>query len=266
MQASEAPQGRADSTGGTWNMTAILQRRSFFDVMVGEPLELIKSQPHQVLLSTGSVALMGQFAGTDRIVDPAIGYLIAVGVEWAYLRGLASDSRAQTRWGGVLNWSAFGIVVLWGVLWVAGLLHAFDPTNGGWLLAAAHVVPVAWLSLCSAQCHRAAMAAEQREEKAEVERARVAAEKAEAARRAWELAQEEEDRKLARWKEAYTLKVELKATEKPISKNGTVPETKAKTAFCKLGNHEVAWSTPSEAGTIKRWGCEACRLAQKEHP
>lgn len=247
-------------------MTIALQQRSFFDVMIGEPLELIKSQPHQVLLSTGSIALMGQFAGTDGIVSAPVGYLIAVGVEWAYLRGLASDSRAQTAWGAVLNWSAFGIVVLWGVLWVAGLLHAFDPTNGGWLLAAAHVVPVAWLSLCSAQCHRAAMAAERKEERAELERTRIASEQKAAERRAWELAQEEEDRRLARWKEAQILKSELKAAERPALKNGIVPETKAKTALCKLGNHEVAWNTPSEAGTIKRWGCETCRSAQKEHP
>jgi hypothetical protein len=192
-------------------MTVAIRRRSFFDVMIGEPLELVKSQPHQVLLSTGSIALMGQFAGTDNIVHPFVGYTIAIGVEWAYLRGLASDSRAQTAWGGVLNWSAFGIVVLWGVLWVAGLLRAFDPTNGGWALAAAHVVPVAWLSLCSAQCHRAAMAAERKEERAGAERERIAAEQAEKERRAWELAQEEEDRKLARWKEAYTLKNELKS-------------------------------------------------------
>lgn len=248
-------------------MTAALQHRSFFDVMIGEPLELVKSQPHQVLLSTGSIALMGQFAGTDGIVDPAIGYLIAVGVEWAYLRGLASDSRAQTAWGAVLNWSAFGIVVLWGVLWVAGLLHAFDPTNGGWALAAAHVVPVAWLSLCSAQCHRAAMAAERRDERAAAERARIAADNAEIARRAWELQQEEEDRKLQRWKEAYTLKNQLKvadaAPQNAKLSGGIVPEPKAKTAFCKLGSHEVAWTTPSEAGTIKRWGCAECR---KEKP
>jgi hypothetical protein len=108
------------------------------------------------------------------------------------------------------------------------------------------------------------MAAERREERATAERTRLAGEQVDAARRAWELAQEEEDRKLARWKEAYTLKSELKAAEKPVPKNGIVPEPKAKTAFCKLGNHEVAWTTPSEAGTIKRWGCEECRSAQKE--
>lgn len=186
--------------------SSIVARRSLFAVFLGEPLELAKSQPHQVLLSTGSIALMGQFAGTSKIVDPLVGYCIAVGVEWAYLRGLASDSRAQTRWGGILNWSAFGIVVLWGVLWCAQQFGVFDEAAGGawgWWLAAAHVVPVAWLSLCSAQCHRAAMAEERRQ---------VA--QADADREAWERAQLEEDKKLARWTEAQRIKSELKIAEK----------------------------------------------------
>jgi hypothetical protein len=190
-------------------MTVAIRRRSFFDVMIGEPLELVKSQPHQVLLSTGSIALMGQFAGTDNIVHPFVGYTIAIGVEWAYLRGLASDSRAQTAWGGVLNWSAFGIVVLWGVLWVAGLLRAFDPTNGGWLLAAAHVVPVAWLSLCSAQCHRAAMAAERRKD----ERRRLNDEEHErelqAERDRLALQDQAERLKIERWRLAQAAKQEV---------------------------------------------------------
>lgn len=236
-------------------MTTTLQNRTFFDAVVREPLSLAKAQPHQVLLSTGSIALMGQFAGSSGILDPLVGYCIAAGVEWAYLRGLASDSRSPTVWGAILNWSAFGIVVLWGILWVASVTHAIDPHAGGfwgWLLAAAHVVPIAWLSLCSAQAHRAAMIAE---------RAAVTTEQK--ARVAWELAQEEEDRKLARWKDAYGYKQVLKQADvgarNASPKNGTVPETKARTAFCKLGNHEVAWSTASEAGTIKRWGCAKCR-------
>lgn len=28
-------------------MTIAIRRRSFFDVMIGEPLELVKSQPHE---------------------------------------------------------------------------------------------------------------------------------------------------------------------------------------------------------------------------
>jgi hypothetical protein len=144
-------------------MTTAVIERSFFDVVIGEPLELAKDQPHQILLSTGSVALMSSFASSSNILHPLAGFCIAVGVEWAYLRGLASDARAQTRWGGILNWSAFAIVVLWGVLWVAQQLGAVVEQTGGWWLAAAHVVPVAWLSLCSAQCHRAAMGAERAE-------------------------------------------------------------------------------------------------------
>jgi hypothetical protein len=234
-------------------VTATAQTRSFFDVVVGEPLELAKSQPHQILLSTGSVALMGQFAGTSNIVHPFVGYCIAIGVEWAYLRGLASDSRAQTRWGGILNWSAFAIVVLWGVLWCAQQFGAFAETGGGWWLAAAHVVPVAWLSLCSAQCHRAATGQERKDERAADEK-----------RRAWELSQEEEDRKLERWKEATRLRAELGALPAMPKSSGTVPVLKANTAFCKLCQKDVLWTTPSEAGTIKRWGCAECRARGKE--
>lgn len=240
-----------------------IQQRSFFDAVIREPLDLAKAQPHQILLSTGSIALMGQFAGSSGVIHPFIGYLIAGGVEWAYLRGLASDSRAPTIWGAILNWSAFLIVVLWGVLWVAGFTGAIDPHQGGWLLAAAHVVPIAWLSLCSAQAHRAAMIAERRidhqREQDRIEYERAAAE----AQRLFEIEQAAKDRELERWKNAYAHKQALKVVDSSprnaTKKSGTVPETKAKTAFCKLGNHEVAWSTPSEAGTIKRWGCVECR-------
>ena len=254
--------------------TSIAAPRSLFAVVVGEPLELAKAQPHQILLSTGSVALMGQFASHSRIVDPLVGYCIAIGVEWAYLRGLASDSRAGTRWGGALNWSAFGIVVLWGVLWCAQQFGVIDMAAlgaGGWWLAAAHVVPIAWLSLCSAQCHRAAMVAERKSATAEQDRARAAAEQADATRQAWELAQAEEDRKLERWKDAQRLKVELKIAEKSadatmpkaMADAGIVPLATGKTALCKLCQKDVAWTSPSEAGTIRRWGCGPCRSTGK---
>lgn len=255
-------------------MTIATIERSFFDAVIREPLDLAKAQPHQILLSTGSIALMGQFAGSSGVIHPFIGYLIAGGVEWAYLRGLASDSRAPTIWGAILNWSAFLIVVLWGVLWVAGFTGAIDPHQGGWLLAAAHVVPIAWLSLCSAQAHRAAMIAERRaeqtanaqrqqfereQEKRDRELEREAAEN----QRLFDLEQAAKDRELERWKNAYAHKQALRGADasprNAKTQSGTVPETKAKTVFCRLGNHDVAWSTPSEAGTIKRWGCAECR-------
>ena len=150
--------------------------RSFFAVFLGEPLELIKAQPHQLLISTASVALMGSFAGASGILDPMVGYLLAIGIEWAYFRGLASDSKAPTVWGSILNWSACGIVILWGMLWVGRFTGALVETEGGWWLAAAHVIPIAWLSLCSAQTHRAAMVADvaQRRAADEAERQRQA--------------------------------------------------------------------------------------------
>ena len=72
------------------------QERGLFAVFLGEPLDLIKAQPHQLFISTASVALMGSFASSSKILDPTIGYLLAIGIEWAYFRGLASDSRAPT--------------------------------------------------------------------------------------------------------------------------------------------------------------------------
>jgi hypothetical protein len=140
-----------------------VRERNILDALVWEPLNLAISQPHQIALSAASVALMGSFGKASGILDPYVAYILAVGVEWAYLKGLASDSRAPTGWGTALNWSAFGIVVLWGVLFVASMIGAIDlHARGwaGWLLAGAHVVPIAWLSLCSAMTHRAALALE----------------------------------------------------------------------------------------------------------
>lgn len=148
-------------------------RQRAYQAIIGDILDLTLAQPHQVLLSTGSVALMAQFAAHGGVVDPLVGYCIAGGVEWAYLRGLASNAKAPTHWATALNWSAFAIVVLWGVLWVAlqyGAIKIEGVTGAwAWALAAAHVVPVGWLSLCAAMTHSAAAGIEAREANAERE-------------------------------------------------------------------------------------------------
>jgi len=195
-------------------LTTQTASRSLFAVVVGEPLSLAKDQPHQVLLSTGSVAIMAQFAAHGGIVHPAVGYCIAVGVEWAYLRGLASDSRAQSHWGAALNWSAFAIVVLWGVLWVATIYKAIPERPGGGLalaLGAAHIVPIAWLALCSAMCHRTAVRADA-----------LAAGQAAREHEVWEREQAEKDRELLRWKEAQRLKSEIKIAERSVTETPVV--------------------------------------------
>lgn len=244
--------------------SATTQLRSLFAVVVGEPLELAKSQPHQVLLSTGSIALMGSFASSSQIVDPLVGYAIAIGVEWAYLRGLASDSRANTRWGSVLNWSAFGIVVLWGVLWCAQQFGAITESAGGWWLAAAHVVPVAWLSLCAAQCHRAAMAAERtilrRREAAETERqARLQAE-----RDALALEMERKQQELALWQQAEETKARLKMqsadARRSMRRNAHPERANAEPQNCP--NCGVFIESRSAWLAARRWQrCAACKPA-----
>ncbi len=246
--------------------TAIEQKKpSFFDVFLGEPLDLIKSQPHQVFISVASVTLMGSFAGSSNILHPIVGYLLAIGIEWAYFRGLASDSKAPTIWGSILNYSACGIVLLWGMLWVAHNTGGLEGINSWWL-AAAHVIPIAWLSLCSAQTHHAAMVAEAHAKVQATKRAEEIAEAERLEQLEFDRQQREEDEKLRRWAEAQRLKSELKLAEKAANinvdatpQNGIVPETKGKTAICAKCQKDVAWTTPSEAGTIRRWGCAECR-------
>ncbi len=251
-------------------MTTTFPRPSLWQVMVAEPLDLIKAQPHQILLSTGSVALLGQFAGSGGIVNPMIGYAIAIGIEWAYLRGLASDSQAPTIWGAILNWSAFGVVVLWGVLWClkAFGVHAAQPTGDlALLLALAHVMPVAWLSLCSAMTHRAAMQLQTMAERVHQAEERSRSRQVQSEHDTLALENAREDAKLARWKEAQAFKAGLKhdATDAKhsLASSGIVPVTIGKTASCPQCHRDVAYQTASEAGTIRRWGCPACRAAKK---
>lgn len=253
-------------------MTTALQTKSLWDAIVREPLELAKAQPHQILLSTGSVALMGQFAGASGIVHPFVGYLIAIGVEWAYLRGLASDSRAPTVWGAILNWSAFIVVVLWGVLWVAGFTGAINAHDGGWLLAFAHVVPIAWLSLCAAQTHRSAMIAEtqmlqeaknaqSKLDAEQEERDREHRRKVEEAQHLFDIEQAAKDRELARWKDAYALKQGMKM---PVQNAGRKMRTNANRDAinaddkicpkCQIVLAHAQWLA------ARRWGhCSSCK-------
>lgn len=226
------------------------QKRTIWDALLFEPLDLAVSQPHQILLSTGSIALMGSFASSSNIVHPLAGYLIAIGVEWAYLRGLASDSRAQTAWGGILNWSAFAIVVLWGVLWCAQQFKVFDEASGGWALAAAHVVPVAWLSLCSAQCHRAAIGEEKKHAgRLQSERENMA------------LDFERKQQELALWEQAQEAKARLKMQAHQASNkraSHTFPESinadDQTCPKCSTRLDRARWMA------AKRWGyCAACK-------
>lgn len=241
------------------------QPRNLFAVVISEPLALAAAQPHQILISTASVALMGQFASSSGILDPFVGYALAIGIEWAYLRGLASDSKTQTEWGARLNWSAFVIVVLWGCLWC---LHAFkvlpETPDGtlGYILAAAHVVPIAWLSLCSAMCHRASMQAEAAKQEAIEAERREQARKEREAENALRFEAQREQARLEAWKDAQTFKAQLATTQRNQSQRVAQPFTPGQMG-CKHCGVQVEFSTASEKGVITRLGCAACREQRK---
>lgn len=270
-------------------MTTAIQKRTIFDALIFEPIELVISQPHQALISSASVFLVAAEAG--KLVDWPFNVLLGIGAEWAYLKGLSSGQQVRTRWATALNWSAVILVVLYGSLWGLrkfGAIPETPPVWGAVLLTLIHILCIGAVTICSAMVH-SAMLAEQRHFQQQVEaeareqerKRRAEADERERQRRerqdAIEAAKLQAEADLAiEWRRRkaelalqeaeQTSKMQMQSARASLKsankKSGTVPETKGKTAFCKLGNHEVAWSTPSEAGTIKRWGCAECRARQ----
>lgn len=271
-------------------MTTLTQKRTLFDAVILEPIELVISQPHQALISSASVFLVAAEAGI--LIDSPFNVLLAVGAEWAYLKGLSSGQQVQTRWAPALNWSAVLLVVLYGSLWGLrkfGAIPALPPLWGAILLTLIHILCIGAVTICSAMVHSAMLteqkrerdrrqveleAQEQRRQREEEERARrLQAERdamaidLERRRQEAALEMERERERLALWEQAQEVKARVKAAapaaSMPEAKTAVLPETKGRTARCCRCKKEVAWSTPSEAGTIRRWGCEPCR-AKKE--
>ena len=62
-------------------MTTLAPRRSLYAAVVGDLLDLIAAQPHQVLISTASVAIVASEAA--YLVPAPFNVFMAVGAEWA---------------------------------------------------------------------------------------------------------------------------------------------------------------------------------------
>ena len=127
-----------------------------FKSFVAEPFELAIGQPHQMLISSASVAIVSVEAAA--LVPWPFNILLAVGAEWAYLRGLISGAGIKTPWAARLNWAAFLLVVLYGGL--AGLrgFHMIPdapPPLVAVLLTFIHIGAISAVTLCSAMLHRA---------------------------------------------------------------------------------------------------------------
>lgn len=170
-----------------------------FRAFVREPFDLAIGQPHQLLISSASVAIVAVEAAT--IVPWPGNIALAIGAEWAYLRGLISGSGVKTPWAAALNWAAFLLVVLYGAL--AGLrgFHLIPETPSPFvavLLTFIHIGAISAVTLCSAMLHRAG-------EDAKAETARIAADRE--ATRADEERQYQEE--LQRKKDAQQLELEV---------------------------------------------------------
>jgi hypothetical protein len=127
-----------------------------FKSFVSEPFDLALSQPHQMLISSASVAIVAVEASS--LVPWPFNIALAVGAEWAYLRGLISGAGVKTRWAQALNISAVALVALYGML--AGfrgfhLIPDAPPWGVAVLLTIIHIGAISAVTLCSAMLHRA---------------------------------------------------------------------------------------------------------------
>lgn len=235
-----------------------------FRAFVREPFDLALGQPHQILISSASVAIVALEAST--LIPWPFNIALAVGAEWAYLRGLISGAGVKTRWAAALNVSAVLLVVLYGSLWGFRSFHLIPdvpPPIVAVLLTLIHIGAIGAVTICSAMLHRAGEDAKAERQHIEDTRARAREDRLQQERDALALEMERKQQDLLLWQQAQEMKNQLKmqsrVSRNAKPQNGTVPLATGKTAQCKLCQKEVAWSTPSEAGTIRRWGCAECR-------
>ena len=157
-------------------------------------------------------------------------------------------------------------MVLWGSLWCLKSFGVIAERPTDWLayvMALAHVVPIAWLSLCSAMTHRAAMQLHERREQDEREADKRRERERADAENALRLEIDRERAKLDAWKDAQQFKAQLAnqtSNPRPRVAQPFMPGQMG----CKHCGQSVEFSTPSEKGVIARLGCVECRAKRKK--
>lgn len=143
-------------------MIEATQKRTILDALFFEPLDLAVSQPHQFFISALSVYLV---ASEAAMLAPApFNWLMAVGAEWAYLRGLSSGETTATAWNKRLIGAAIALLILYGSLWglrqFGALPKEHAMVEGAWATAGAvvltliHILSIGSVTFCSAMIHR----------------------------------------------------------------------------------------------------------------
>lgn len=137
-----------------------------FRAFIAEPFELAIGQPHQFLISSASITIVALEAGT--LVPFPANIALAVGAEWAFLRGLITGAGVKTRWAAALYWAAIVLVFGYGGLWSFRQAGILPKEPGLWLaalLTVIHIGAIGAVTICSAMLHRVSadiQAAEQR--------------------------------------------------------------------------------------------------------
>lgn len=239
----------------TTGTTAMRPMRRIYAATIGDLGDLLMEQPHQGLLSIASITMIAAEAGL--VVPFPANIALAVGVEWAFLRGAASARRVSTWWLHGLNWGAAAILLIYGSLWSLrkfALIPERPEAWAGWTLTALHILPVFWITLAAGQAHAAMLRAEASQAAAEADR-----------RQAFDQAQQEKDRELDRWKEAQRLKAELRRADAsmPVASAKMPAEavaTATKPLVCPACG--AALASVGEYGAARRWGrCKHCKEA-----
>lgn len=246
-----------------------LKKRTIFDALIFEPLELAVSQPHQFFISALSVYLVGSEAG--MLAPSPFNWLMAVGAEWAYLRGLSSGEIVTTPWNKRLISAAITLLVLYGSLWGLRQFGALPKEHmvisGGWSIAGAvvltliHILTIGAVTFCSAMIHRDVLEAA-RKTKEQIAQTTVEREqRIQAERDALTLEWERKQQDLALWEQGQEAKARLKmqnANARTKKRRDALPaSTNADPQTCpKCG---TALDRPRWLAA-RRWGyCAACK-------
>lgn len=231
------------------------------------------------LITTGTLYASAMFSMQHGIFPAEIAYPLAIGIEWTYLSGLAYATELRSnRWSVAMILSGAITSGLYGVLYILGHYAVIpvspDPKTAV-LLALAHVIPLIELLIVYTICKRGFLIEQRTIKETEQQRQREIEDRQRERTETWrdeKLQIEIERDRLALERERVKLSQEAARAQlravgmmpKMPKENGIMPETKGKTVPCCKCQKQVAWATPSEAGTIKRWGCVDCRNQPKE--
>jgi hypothetical protein len=214
---------------------------------------------HQLLITSASVSMTAQFASSHNILWGPIAWAMAIGFEWAWLRGLAQAGETRSVWVNRMVKAGASSVVVYGVLWCLIRYEVIPDQPGpewGIALALAHVLPIAYMAYCSANIHR------------EIEQQRAARiERLQDERDALELERLRKEQELELWHRAQQIKAALRRgasharpAAPPIQVSYPAPVPVYECPRC--GSEMTAQEEGARVRHGERWrGCKACRAS-----